>query len=120
MIFLMYTISLGIIGIYVSSFYMSFPQITQNISERVYPINRRIERIRKIEDVIYLLQFLSKRSPTEDVAEKIVNVLNNNKLSDETVQILSRLHMKYGSDDGIKGYAINMLWSCIVLHNSCQ
>ena len=120
MIFLMYTISLGIISIYVSSFYISFPQISQNISETLYPINQRIERIRKIEDVIKLLQFLSRRSPTEDVAEKIVNVLTNNKISDETIQILSRLHMKYGTDDGIKGYAINMLWSCIVLYNSSR
>jgi len=117
---LLYTISLGLVSLYISSYYISFSKISQNISEKIYPIHKRIEQIKEIEDVIKLLQFLAKRNPTEDVADKIVNNLNKYGLSDNTIQRLSRMHMKYASDYGVKGYAINMLWSCVVLHNSSE
>tara|TARA_Y100000748_G_C15119938_1_gene341797 strand:+ start:67 stop:426 length:360 start_codon:yes stop_codon:yes gene_type:complete len=117
MLILLYTITIGV-SLYASSYLFYYPRKFQELSEIMYPIHDRIERIRKIEDIIKLLQFLARTNPTEDVADKIVAVLNMNALSDESVQRLSRLHMKYGSDNGIKGYAINMLWSCIVLQNS--
>lgn len=77
-------------------------------------LSYRIERVHSIHDVICLMQDIARRSPTEDVADKLVDAITYKPLSDEAMHRISRLHIQFGSNLGIQGYAINMLWGPIV------
>lgn len=82
-----------------------------------YTMRDRIEKIFTITDVIHFLQHISKDSSTEDIVDNIVSEIRREPLKDDVMQRISRLHMAYANDLGIKGYAINMLWSSILKGN---
>jgi len=76
-----------------------------------------IEEIKTIEHAITFLQNLSVNKSTENITDSIIEHLEKSPLSDETISRISKLHYEYGDDKGIKGYAINMLWSCILSYH---
>mgnify|MGYP001442708625 CR=1 FL=1 len=76
----------------------------------------RIENIKNISDVVCLLQYLSDDATTEEIADKIIDAFTEEEISEDCMIKLSKLHKKYAIDNGIQGYSINMLWSCLVQH----
>tara|TARA_B110000008_G_C16913077_1_gene541519 strand:+ start:15 stop:383 length:369 start_codon:yes stop_codon:yes gene_type:complete len=89
--------------------------------DKKYRYNKSIGSIEKIEtiaDVInYLKKIESEEHSTENMTERIYSILQENPLSEESLIKLSKLHKTYAKHNGIEGYAINMLWSCIVSVN---
>ena len=89
--------------------------------DRKYKDDKSIDTIEKIEtiaDVIdYLRKIESEEHSTENMIDKIYSILQQNPLSEESLIKLSKLHKIYANHNGIEGYAINMLWSCIVSVN---
>jgi hypothetical protein len=77
-------------------------------------LHARISSIRNIKQVLSVIQHAARRSPTDDVMLKITECIRQNGIPEKNVIILSRLHTVWGGDDGSYGYAINMLWSCVV------
>ena len=83
-------------------------------------IKDKVNNIKTIKDVVRLLQLIGAKAPTEDICEKLVNNFQKNPLSESCLITLSKLHKQYGNDSGMNGYAINMLWSCVVFVNSLE
>lgn len=73
-----------------------------------------LDRVKTINCVVRLLQDIGRLRPTEDMVEEIERRLVADGILESTLIRLSDLHKKYANDLGIKGYAINMLWSTIV------
>ncbi len=86
-----------------------------------YTYYRRSERmtLEAITDIEQAVRFVQEMSLAQDTTENIVGEISNsireNGIPEMTVQILSDLHRRYGSDNGIHGYAINLIWSTIVI-----
>ena len=76
---------------------------------------QKIENIKKIQDAVRLLQNIARRAPTEDIAALLTNTVITHGIRENAAIRISRLHTQYGGDQGTNGYAINMLWSCIVM-----
>lgn len=83
-----------------------------------FALYKEIENIKDIESVVKLLTKIAGSDETDTIVMKIVHVLECYLLSEDTLIRISKLHKEYGHDNGINGYAINLLWSCIVLKNS--
>lgn len=72
------------------------------------------DQVRTIQDVVGLLQRLARRRPTEAVVEEIRTRLLEYGITEEALVLLSRLHREHGDDHGVRGYAINLVWSTVV------
>lgn len=83
-------------------------------------IKDKVNNIKTIKDVVRLLQSIGAKAPTEDICEKLVDNFKKNPLSESCLITLSNLHKQYGNDPGMNGYAINMLWSCVVFVDSLE
>lgn len=83
-------------------------------------IKDKVNNVKTIKDVVRLLQSMGSKAPTEDICEKLVNNFKKNPPSESCLITLSNLHKQYGNDSGMNGYAINMLWSCVVFVNSLE
>ena len=94
------------IGIMSSSYYYVYHYTKPNVNE--------IEDITSIKDVVIYLKKMAKKTETDDLVDNILVLLDKHPLSDECIQRLSRLHMKYGYGYGMNSYAINLLWSTIL------
>ena len=71
----------------------------------------RLELSSDVEDLIVLLQDIARRAPTEDVVDRLSSSIDDYGISERCLLRLSALHRTHGSDIGIKGYAINLVWS---------
>ena len=74
-----------------------------------------IEELFTIEDV---LRFVRERSSdvidTDEVVSKIQAECIEGGLREGAVIRVSHMHVRYGSDLGVRGYAINLLWSSML------
>lgn len=74
-----------------------------------------IEELFTIEDV---LRFVGERSSdaidTDAIVSKIQAECLEGGLREATVIRVSHMHVRYGSDLGMRGYAINLLWSSML------
>lgn len=77
-------------------------------------LSQRLHEIRTVDDVIGVLQRVAHRSPTEDVAAKLSEAFELCGVDEELLKRLSDIHRKHGGDLGVRGYAINMLWSVLI------
>lgn len=82
---------------------------------RTLSLPAQIERIKNIDDVVLFMKKIASTSSTEYVTEELVCALTKTNLSENTLLRLSNLHKTFATDNGIRGYAINMLWSCVIL-----
>lgn len=76
--------------------------------------SRRIEAARRVDDVVRLLQYAARRAPTEDVVVHIATTLQEYGISENALHRLSAMHRHCANDDGIRGYAMAMVWSTIL------
>lgn len=65
-----------------------------------------------IEDVVALLNHLVDKK--ESLEDSIVRYLQKIEISENALQHISTLHKMYGKDLGVNGFAINVLWSCML------
>ena len=74
-----------------------------------------LESIRDIQDVVDYIHHISQMTrSTERLVAHISDTVREDGISEACLQTLSDLHKAYGSDNGINGYAVNLLWSTIV------
>ena len=78
------------------------------------PTMDRIEACRTVDDVVAVLQDVGRGTSTERLAELIAVSAEQRGITENGVERLSRIHASYGADLGLRGYAINFLWACIV------
>ena len=69
-----------------------------------------LEDVRTIDDVVALLSDKASQT-TDDLLTQVYQYTMDHGISENCVQIISRLHMQYGLDLGIHGYAINTVWA---------
>lgn len=79
-------------------------------------IVKRLNKIRTSRDAVRLLQDLSVDTSTEEVTEQLANTiaLHADHISDATVCRLSRLAQEHKDDFDMHGYAVTLIWSCVV------
>ena len=72
-----------------------------------------IEELFTIEDV---LRFVRERSSDATSTDEVVSKIQAEciALREETVLRVSNMHVRYGSDLGVRGYAINLVWSSML------
>ena len=77
----------------------------------------RINSIKTINGEIKFMQRLIKRAPADDLMDKLTNIfiVHASEIHAEQIQLFSRLQKEYENDLGIKGYASQMLWACILI-----
>ena len=76
-----------------------------------------INRARTINDVLRLVRRLARRSPTEEVAERLADALGRSDVKESTIKRLSQLNKKHGQRMDAKGFAICVVWSSVVATN---
>lgn len=74
---------------------------------------QRLERIRTIDNLVEWLQRIAARKPTECLVDEIHTLFRENGIHESTLQTLSKLHRIYGANNGVRGYAINQVWSVL-------
>ena len=82
----------------------------------------KLEQVETIADVVRILHTVAYSAATDDLMLRISNAVVDDGISESTLKVLSKLHRMYGSENGLHGYAINLVWStvldAIVQHNA--
>ena len=74
-----------------------------------------IENLCTIEDVVEFVQTRASRNPeVDDLVACIKHDCLMTGLTSSTIERISRLHIAYGHDDGLHGYAINVVWTTVL------
>ena len=83
-------------------------------SEPTVLLVRELEGVCTIRQAVKMLQRLARHDGTEAMAARIADAVYAHGLHAAAVARLSALHRRYGRELGIRGYAITVLWSCVV------
>ena len=88
--------------------------VAQRRNNAPLPPMDRFEACRTVDDVVAALQDFGRGTSTEQLAERIVASAKAQGITEGGVARLSRMHAAHGADLGLRGYAVNFLWACIV------
>jgi hypothetical protein len=90
------------------------------LASRHYNPNRNmvvwLNKLQTIHEVVDFIKYSCKYKSTEDVTEYLVNLIVSNAhlVKDSSITRLSRLAQLYMDYNDERGYAITLLWSCMV------
>lgn len=79
-------------------------------------IIKRINRICSATDAVLFLQDMYSDKSTEDMTEHLTQLIisNAHNIRDDTIKRISNLSQKFKNNYDIQGYAVTLIWSCIV------
>ena len=76
-------------------------------------IIQQLEKIKTIGGAVKMLQSMAMDRETDDLKSELVDRVYTHGLSEVCVLRLSKLHRRWGTDLGLRGYAITFIWSAI-------
>ena len=77
-------------------------------------LSDRIEACKSIEQIIGVVQTIAVDSSTEDAADLVSESIERAGITETCLKQLSKLHREYGADLGVRGYAINFVWTIVL------
>ena len=77
-------------------------------------LSDRIEACKSIDQIIGVLQTISEGSSTEDAANLLSESIERSGVTETCLKQLSKLHREFGADLGVRGYAINFVWTIVL------
>ena len=77
---------------------------------------KQLNNIHTAKDVFDFIAIFMVHDSTEDTVEKMTNMIisHAHEINESTVKRLSDLSKTYNNNLGAEGYAVTLLWSCIV------
>lgn len=79
-----------------------------------------IQDIKNEKDIVaFVKEFMKQCTSTDDAISSLTQhvIDNSDYISDETIQVISKLHKSHKNEMNETGYAITVLWSCICYAN---
>lgn len=77
-------------------------------------LSDRIEACKSIDQIIGVVQTVATDSSTEDAANLVSESIEQAGITETCLRQLSKLHREYGADLGVRGYAINFVWTIVL------
>ena len=88
-----------------------------NYSCYLYYLNYRINKIKTINDIVYIIKnisFFYKNITSDTIINILSDCLKKYPLNEEKMRIISLLQQNYDLTNGIEDYCCIMLWLAII------